>query len=464
MPVHAPSPEEEDDPTTEVTAADAASLALVGGKYRVIKTIAKGGMGQVLLAEHVDLKRQVALKVMDPPKHGNAHSVDFEERFRTEARVLANLEHPNIVTVHDFGVLPDGRGYLAMSFVEGPRLADVLKRGPLPVDEALRLAMQVCSALRYAHQRGVVHRDVSPSNLLLATEDDGTTTIRMVDFGIAKVDRMDSEETQDGVILGSPHSMAPEQVDGVGVDVRTDVYAVGVLLFRMLTGSYPYRGSNAMAIMMAHLEAPIPSIRTRHPDGDLDQGLDAIVQRCLAKEADDRFEDVDALIDALTPYVELPTGTWSQSMPTLAPATDERTGLRTLLLASLLAVVGLGSLGGAMGVLVWSRANPTADLPDEPVPEAQATPASAVVPVTAPRAEVAPATPDEASPPAPAPKAAEPAPARPATRRAPTTSSGRTEPTPEAAPASERSAPAPETTSAPRKQAPSGYQGLPDDF
>ncbi|MCB9664584.1 MAG: serine/threonine protein kinase [Alphaproteobacteria bacterium] len=446
----------EDESTSTDGPVPSAPGVLVAERYRVLRSIAKGGMGEVLLAEHVDLQRRVALKVMRPPRHG-AEGVDFEERFRTEARTLAQLHHPHLVTVHDFGVLPTGRFYLAMEFVEGVRLADLLAQGPLPVERAVRLAVQVAQALGYAHKHGVVHRDLTPSNLLVATDVDGRDHIKLVDFGIVKVDRGDAEETQEGVVLGSPHCMAPEQIDGVGVDARTDLYALGVLLFRMLTGVYPFRGSNTMAILMAHLDAPVPAFAEVAPDRELPEALEDLTRRCLSKAQADRPSDAEAVLAELLPYAGAdPLG--STLAVTLPPdlrraARDAREQVdrrlaRPLLVVAAVALVGAVALAVG-GLSLLSR--PTAAPAATPEPAVQA----AVVPVPASDGEaeveatpvVEPEAPAAEAKPAPKPTPAPRAAARPAPEPA-------KDPEPE--PASR--APA-RSSSSPR-----GYKGLPDDF
>lgn len=465
-----PTDELDEEATASTGPVQPAAPPLLAGRYRVIRSIAKGGMGEVLLAEHVDLQRRVALKVMRPPRHG-ADGVDFEARFRTEARTLAQLHHPHVVTVHDFGVLPTGRFYLAMEYVEGARLADVLAEGRVPVDRALRLAMQTAQALGYAHKHGVVHRDLTPSNLLVATDVDGHDHIKLVDFGIVKVDRSDAEETQEGVVLGSPHCMAPEQIDGVGVDARTDIYAFGVLLYRLLTGVYPFRGTQTMAILMAHLDAPVPPFAEAAPDRMISEGLERITRRCLAKRQDDRYPDVDSLLADLTAEAGVDAlgttlaVTLPQDLRAAAQAARvevDRRIARPLVLTAVLALLGAAVLG-LVGVLLLARAPAPAEVPEGSLPAPPPPVAAGTVSEEgAPTAEVAP--PDQARPDQAGRDQAgrdqasrdqpRPQPQRPA-QAAPAPKPRKAEPAP--APAAE---PAPSRPS----RAPSGYKGLPSDF
>lgn len=272
--------------------------SVVAGRYEVDKLIARGGMATVYLAHQVGLERKVALKILAPPPDAD-DAAAFETRFHLEARSLASLNHSNIVTVYDFGETDDGRFYLAMEHIDGPKFSDLLRDGPLAVQRAIPLIMQVCVGLRYAHKRHVVHRDLKPSNILIKQLDDGQPLVKLVDFGLVKLTVDDQTITRAGLILGSPHCMAPEQVRGVEVDERADIYAVGVLLFRSLTGHYPFHGPNSAATMIAHLNEPVPAFYSVAPQVVVPEGLEDIVRRCLAKAATDRFQSMSDVMDAL---------------------------------------------------------------------------------------------------------------------------------------------------------------------
>ncbi len=278
--------------------AKARTGSVVAGRYQVDKLIARGGMATVYLAHQVGLNRPVALKVLAPPPDAD-DAAAFENRFHLEARALASLSHPNIVTVYDFGETDDGRYYLAMEFIDGPKFSDLLRDGPLAAEEAIPLVLQVCTGLRYAHKRHVVHRDLKPSNILVKRLDDGEDEIKLVDFGLVKLTVDDQSITRAGLILGSPHCMAPEQVKGGDVDQRADIYAVGVLLFRTLTGHYPFHGPNSAATMIAHLNQEVPTFFSVAPHLVVPEGLEDIVRRCLAKDPRDRFQDMRELMEGL---------------------------------------------------------------------------------------------------------------------------------------------------------------------
>jgi len=303
--------------------ATASPGTVIAGRYEIERLIARGGMAAVYLARQRNLRRKVALKILSPPNNAEERAT-FEERFRREAETLASFDHPHIVTLYDYGEVDEpsqvghqGRFYLAMEYIEGPRLADLLYEGPIPAPEAIRLMGQVCRALRFSHRRGVVHRDLKPSNLLIKYDDDGNAQIKVVDFGLVKLKDDDQSITRAGMILGSPHCMAPEQIRGEPIDHRADIYAVGVLLFRCVLGQYPFHGSTSTATMISHLNDPIPAFRDMAPEIAAPPGLEDVVRRCLAKETADRYFDMVSVFQALRSVVSMPMfddGPMSQSM------------------------------------------------------------------------------------------------------------------------------------------------------
>lgn len=270
----------------------------LAGRYRILRRIAKGGMGSVYEAEQVPLGRRVAIKILHEPPN-SSDSASFERRFFLEASTLARLSHPHTVTLHDYGQTQDGTYYLVMEYVRGRTLSRLLQaEGPLAPERVISLMVQVARALKHAHRHGVVHRDLKPGNLLIAQEE-GADHIKVVDFGLVKLTEGDQSITVTGMILGSPHCMAPEQVQGDEVDERTDIYALGVLLYRCLAGEYPFHGQTTTATMIAHVNDPVPRLHERYPDLVLPEGLDSIVERCLSKNPADRFADMGSVIKAL---------------------------------------------------------------------------------------------------------------------------------------------------------------------
>jgi eukaryotic-like serine/threonine-protein kinase len=276
----------------------AQNALLTAGRYRVERLIARGGMGAVYLARHIDLHRQVALKILSPSQDME-ESGAFEERFRLEAETLAALNHPNIVTLYDYGETDDGRYFLALEYIDGPRFTDRLRPGPLEPSDAVRLILQVCRALRYAHRRGVVHRDLKPSNLLTWRDDEGEEHVKVVDFGLVKVMEDDQSLTRAGLILGSPHCMAPEQIRGDEIDHRADIYSIGILLYRAVTGVWPFHGDSSTATMIAHINNAVPRMADLALAREVPPLLESTIRRCLGKRPDDRYADIGGLMTDL---------------------------------------------------------------------------------------------------------------------------------------------------------------------
>ena len=265
---------------------------VVADRYELEELVGTGGMSSVFRARDRLLERFVALKILHEHYTDDA---EYVERFRREARAVAQLAHPNIVTVIDRGE-QDGRQFIVFEFVEGENLKQrVVREAPLPVEEAADLCTQVARALGYAHERGIVHRDVKPQNVIL--NDDGRA--KVTDFGIAR--SLDVElgrgVTQTGTVLGTSDYIAPEQAQGGRVDAQTDVYSLGVVLYELLVGDVPFRGDNFVAVAMQHVSAPVPSVLDRR--GDVPPRLDLVVQRAMAKRPEDRHESMEELVDDL---------------------------------------------------------------------------------------------------------------------------------------------------------------------
>jgi eukaryotic-like serine/threonine-protein kinase len=255
---------------------------LIAGRYELEKLVGSGGMSNVFRAHDRLLERTVALKILHEQYTRDA---DYVERFRREARAVAQLTHPNIVTVIDRGE-QEGRQFIVFEFVEGQNLKELSAQGPLDPREAIRLALQVARALSFAHERGLVHRDVKPQNVLL--NEDGQA--KVTDFGIAR--SLDVHGvTQTGTVLGTSDYIAPEQARGQKVDPRTDIYSLGAVLYELLTGEVPYAGDNFVTVAMRHVQEPAPSVLVERPDCPL--RLDLAVQRAMAKDPADRFASMD---------------------------------------------------------------------------------------------------------------------------------------------------------------------------
>jgi len=259
---------------------------LIAERYELEEVVGTGGMSSVYRAHDRLLERDVALKVLHQQFGEDG---DHVERFRREARAVARLSHPNIVTVIDRGE-QDGRQFIVFEYVAGENLKSLIEReAPLPEQEAVRLALEVARALAFAHEHGLVHRDVKPQNVLLTEEGEAKVT----DFGIARsLDRdVRGGLTQTGTVMGTSDYIAPEQARGSKSSVGTDVYSLGIVLYELLTGELPFRGENFVAVAMQHINQPVPSVREVRPD--VSPRLDAAIQRAMAKDLRKRFSSMD---------------------------------------------------------------------------------------------------------------------------------------------------------------------------
>jgi eukaryotic-like serine/threonine-protein kinase len=263
---------------------------LIGGRYEIEELVGTGGMSSVYRARDRVLERRVALKILH--EHFSADP-EYVERFRREARAIARLNHPNIVTVIDRGEFGK-RQFIVFEHIPGENLKEVVEReGQLPVAQALALTHQIARGLAFAHQHGVVHRDVKPQNVLL----DESGTAKVTDFGIARSLDPGEELTQTGTLLGTSDYIAPEQASGEPIDARSDQYSLGVLLYELLTGEVPYPADSFMAVAMRHLRDPVPSVRERRRD--VPDRVDKIVARAMAKRPADRFPSTEAMMGAI---------------------------------------------------------------------------------------------------------------------------------------------------------------------
>lgn len=276
----------------------------INDRFEVQSLIARGGMGRVYRAKQQPLGRLVAIKVLDPRQAQTSEDQDFQTRFFLEASTAARLSHPNTVTVFDYGKTDDGIFYIVMELVEGKTLAKVLSdNAPLEPARAVHIAAQIARSLREAHGLGVIHRDLKPANVLITKHGDEDDFAKVLDFGLVKDVTEDVEMTQAGTFMGSPKYMAPEQIQGTECDGRTDIYALGCILYYMLVGRVPFDRENQVQILMAHCrEAPPPMIRD---DGvAIPQGLVQVTLRCLAKEREQRFANMNDLIAAMRHAVD----------------------------------------------------------------------------------------------------------------------------------------------------------------
>jgi serine/threonine protein kinase len=276
---------------------------LAGTRYRLVRELGRGGMGVVYEAYHVDLNRAVALKVL--PKE-RASSSQFAERFRAEARAIARLRHDNLVALHDFGLSSDNRPYYAMELLEGESLEQLLEREQgMDWREAVRLAMQVCDALEVAHRSGVIHRDIKPGNLFISRDQ----TVKLLDFGIAAMDiPNESSESNSGAltVFGTPEYMAPEQVKREPTDERTDIYSLGTVLYELVASELPFSEPSTVALLDAKTRRDPEPPRVRAPKRGIPIMLDKTIQRAVARDPAERFQDASEMRDALAAALHEP--------------------------------------------------------------------------------------------------------------------------------------------------------------
>ncbi|HKD94445.1 MAG TPA: protein kinase [Gaiellaceae bacterium] len=280
---------------------------LIADRYELQELAGTGGMSSVFRAHDLQLEREVAIKILHPHY---ADDPEYLERFRREARAVARLSHPNIVTVIDRGD-DDGRQYIVFEHVDGENLKELAVRsGRLPVRQALELALAVADGLAFAHEHGLVHRDVKPQNVLLSNEGE----VKVTDFGIARSLHVEHGVTQTGTVLGTGEYLAPEQASGKAISPATDVYSLGVVLWELLAGDVPFTGDNFVAVALRHVNELPPHLRERRPD--VSSRLDAAVERALAKDPARRFPSMKAFAKELRACLAEPEGA-------VAPAPDD---------------------------------------------------------------------------------------------------------------------------------------------
>jgi tRNA A-37 threonylcarbamoyl transferase component Bud32 len=282
--------------------ADDPLIGLVlSDRYRILRKLGEGGMGTVYQAEHALIEKRIALKVLFPEL---TRRTDLVARFLQEAKSASRIGHENVIDISDFGQSPEGVVYIAMELLDGHDLSYVIKtEGPQPWARARPILMQIAKALRAAHEHGIIHRDMKPENVFLIQREGRPDFVKVLDFGIAKVVNVDDggpRLTQAGMIFGTPEYMSPEQAQGQMPDHRVDVYAVGCLMYHLLTGEVPFTADNFMGILTKHMLETVVPLRQRKPALGIPADVEAVCLRALEKDRDKRWQDMDAFYRALS--------------------------------------------------------------------------------------------------------------------------------------------------------------------
>jgi serine/threonine-protein kinase len=332
---------------------------ILRGKYRVERVLGQGGMGVVVAAMHLGLKQRVAIKLLNAEL---AESPEIVERFLREAHTASRIQGDHVVRVMDVDTLDSGAPFMVMEHLDGADLSSVRRsKRPLPIPTAVRYVLEACEAIAEAHELGIVHRDLKPANLFLATRRDGTTRVKVLDFGISKILEPGPEEvelTKTNMVAGSAQYMSPEQMLSTrDVDARTDIWSLGVVLFELSAGQLPFPAKTVTQACALIMSTPPPLLRSLVPDAPPE--LEAIVQRCLEKDRDRRFATVRELMVALRPFAAAQASDASQaSLVSQAPHVAQGVGPPP---ASLVAEGTMSD--GARTLLVESTTAGVASLP-----------------------------------------------------------------------------------------------------
>ncbi|MFM2419698.1 MAG: hypothetical protein RL385_4421 [Pseudomonadota bacterium] len=275
---------------------------VLAGRYRILRRIGEGGMGIVYEAEHIVIEKRVGLKVL---REDFSSRPDVVERFRQEAKSASRIGHENIIDISDFGTTDAGAHFFVMELLHGRDLAEELsQKGPLSPERAVSIVSTCARALGAAHEKGIIHRDMKPENIFLCTRSAGEDFVKIVDFGIAKMNDVAGgagpKLTKTGMIFGTPEYMSPEQAGAKHLDQRVDIYALGVILFELLTGRVPFTGDSFMGIITAHMLDPVPPLHSVNPKCTAGPDLEAIVMRAMAKAPADRYQSMAELVRDLS--------------------------------------------------------------------------------------------------------------------------------------------------------------------
>lgn len=284
---------------------------ILNGQFKILQKIGTGGMGSVYRAAQPDMKREVAIKILHPKLIGRK---DLTSRFRREARAMSQLSHPNTVRVFMYGELEDGSLYIVMEMLEGKNLNQIVRRGgPLPVERAIPILVQVCGALQEAHEMGIVHRDLKPENIFLCNQGGLVDYPKVLDFGLAKVTEQQMQPgsvilTQEGMVFGTPEFMSPEQAQGRTLDARSDIYSLAVILYEVLTGKLPFDAKTPMEYIQKHVTTPIIPLNERVEGLKFSEELGKVLTKALEKKPEARYQSAVELAQALRPFATAEAG------------------------------------------------------------------------------------------------------------------------------------------------------------
>ena len=261
---------------------------VIDGRYEIQQRVGEGGMGVVYKSRQISIDRVIALKMLNAQM---AADPTWVQRFYNEAKACSRLQHPNTIRMFDFGQTSDGRLFMTMEFLDGMSLRDALAKGPLAPQRVVKILIQCCASLAEAHSIGIIHRDIKPDNVFLLNMAGSPDFVKLLDFSVAKLLEGDRMKTQAGVVFGTPQYMSPEQGRGLPLDARSDLYALGILAFEMLTGNVPFHDDNPMTVIQMHLQAPLPPM----PDS-IPYSVQQIVRKALEKDAGRRYQSAGEMM------------------------------------------------------------------------------------------------------------------------------------------------------------------------
>lgn len=321
---------------------------VVDNRYKIERVLGQGAMGRVYEAYHIQLKRRTAVKVLSPEGDMNPHMV--RDRFDREVQISARLEHQNIVRIHDCGILSDGMPYLAMEYLKGKDLGDILEgEGRLTWGVTRHILLQICKAMDAAHAKGIIHRDLKPGNIFLIEYEGDKYSVKILDFGIAKSGSSTTGKvklTQVGAIMGTPNYMSPEQAQSSeNLDRRSDIYSLGVIMYEMLTGTMPFTGGSHLEILQKHVGVKPEFPRKINPD--IPKAVEEIILKAMAKDPSARYQNMDEMAREINKIIPDDEGDFMPPAKDTVIFMERVIPTRNKIRSIIFAVVGLAALGGA---------------------------------------------------------------------------------------------------------------------